>query len=165
MAEGGAKQLALVVGHSFVVRLDRSGYQFRLSNEVVLSGHSGLHCHQLASKFYFRPGLYTVVYLEIGSNDLCNHHVTPDALAQDILIVANKLLHDFYVKHVIIGRILFRHGKALEPTAKYYCPNYNQKVHFTNEKLEQLTNGNSNISCSVAKGLNNERFFEPDGIH
>lgn len=50
-----------------------------------------------------------VVFLDIGSNDLCNPNLLPDDLTSQIISYAARLLHGG-CKYVIVGEILPRAG-------------------------------------------------------
>ena len=48
-----------------------------------------------------------IVFLQIGSNDLCSSSQTPVKVANSIIDLADILVRSYSVKRVIIGQLLF----------------------------------------------------------
>lgn len=164
MAEALPKAV-LVIGHSFIYWLKESKPDFNIDNtEVELFGMRGLNVPRLSLELdQFTPGIYDVVYLEIGSNDICHHTCTPEILSKQIFDLAEKALQRGIARQVVIGNIKLRHGVGLARTRPDYCV----VARSTNEMLANLAADSPNIKFwkSQRGELNKEKYYRPDGIH
>ena len=99
------------------------------------------------------------LYLDLGSNDLCDPHASPFQIAEQLISLARFLLCGYKIGTVVIGQITMR---LHEPFV-----GYNAKVATANAALRQLSAGFPGITFSTLRGLRNpypSRFL-PDGIH
>ena len=117
----------MLSGHSFLKRLEnrnnlipRDPFTFHGEEFLIqFAAHSG--CNLESLRFHLgndmpkQSGKKTnIVYLEIGSNDLCRSANTPAVVAKKIYDLARYLHFDHGVQKVVIGQILqrlFRHTR------------------------------------------------------
>lgn len=164
----------LVLGHSFVWRLDKfitesslscvtTNFQLPLSPKVQFSGIGGRTVTKL-QKFdlpvvkRFQP---TVLILETGSNDLCIPNCNANDLATTIFHLVQRLHFDYQVDHVIVSQIVPR----CSPPA--VTPPYNTRVRQVNDKLYYVLKRAPFASFwyhFALLRLGNEVFL-PDGVH
>jgi hypothetical protein len=73
-------------------------------------GVGGLKIPQLFQFFdYIRDLQPSVIVLEIGSNDLCDHAASAHETGSSLASFVGKVLGDFpFVKHIIIGQVITR---------------------------------------------------------
>lgn len=125
----------MVLGHSFVWRLETflketslpclpSHLSHSTNTTLRFNGIGGLTVPQLRriaiSKIKrFQPHL---LIIEIGTNYLCNPHVTPDQLAQDIFNFVQTCYYHHKVPFTIVNQVLKRNH--LPPA----LPSYNKRV-------------------------------------
>ena len=102
-----------------------------------------------------------IVFLDIGSNDLCSPEVTPERLATDIQKIADFLVIGHGVQVVVIGAILPRLNT---PNA---VPDYNDRVAKANSLLQSICDERVCLQfCKHEKmGCNATDLYYSDGIH
>ena len=137
--------IAMVIGHSFVRRLQQFhsstfGHYFNLGFsysqlQVVYYGHSGLTVqdvmyYHLASIDQIKPD---IIYLELGTNDLCSPTATPMSVGNDLRLLVTQLLN-LGVKFVVTGQVIFRRGRGI-PRA---VPGFNRRVVTLNHYCARL---------------------------
>ena len=145
-----------IIGHSFVRRFGdflagchlprsrRAAHQARYKNlridgySVTCFGVGGAtavsiipHIHRWLSNL--APNAQ-VVFLDIGSNDLCRRSSSPEQVAARIVGLAASIHTCYNVDYIIAGQILHL------PVEQY--PGYNAKVGRTNQELARLRFGN-----------------------
>lgn len=170
MSPGPVK--AIIVGHSFVKRLadfcsDRRNFaNLRLETNlfhVEFKGVSGAKVSHSNSAKSLGSMARTVsdmcpdiVYIDIGSNDLCSRNVQPTELALRIFDISTELSKS--CKCVVIGQILPRLCES---------STYNERVRSLNEKLKHLAseaNGNV-IFWKMEKVWRVNGIYHRDGVH
>ena len=183
MAENNSPTLA-VVGHSFVRRLgeftlglhlhlaDRPAHHERYNNLRLDSEHViyfGIGGAKLSGgKPFFKPlhdklhqFHFKAIYLDLGSNDLCDPNSCPEKVASHIISAANFIISSYSVNTIIVGQIIFR---VNEP-----YPGYNLKVTDTNEWLRDkiARSPGQKIQFARLRGLLEPQsdIFLPDGVH
>ena len=128
---------AVVVGHSFVRRLeeflvDKYGpyHNFGLSYDSV-------HVHSIykggmtaeSARYEYLHRIVDlkpdIVYLELGSNDICRRR--PEQVGSALLDLTYDL-QNLGVKYVVVGQTIFREGRGI-PAGK---PDYNRDVAILN---------------------------------
>ena len=140
--------IVVMVGHSFLRRAqdfmnNNHGYYNNLNIshhicQVFWEVRGGMRADELyndylSSVMAHRPD---VVYIEAGSNDLCNPDLVPANPAHDIMNFA-EALHNLGVPMVMIGQCLFRVGTGI-PLA---VQNFNQRVVLMNALLSAFYDG------------------------
>ena len=132
-----------IAGHSFVRRLNEyATYQFgsyhnmKIENSVAnvtTIGISGLTIDKLLHQHMHRITTTNpqIVYIEIGSNDLCDPNGDIRQIGLKIK-EACKMLLRLGIKKVIIGEIVFRFGRGIPRNV----PDYNYKVLNLNRFLQ-----------------------------
>lgn len=160
----------LILGHSFVKRLtrfaiDRGCHNMALGEkyEVFFHGISGLKLAGLTREIdmvqTLRP---TIVFLEIGTNDLASGAVGPE-LAHEVSRFARRLISHHHVEVVIISQVVFRDSKS----SRYRLPEgFNSKVTEYNQTMRELTKGDNRILFWRHRGLWAawEKYLS-DGVH
>ena len=135
----------MILGHSFVWRLARfiaetdlpcvnQKFQLTTASAVSFHGIGGrtvlkLWQFDLTAIARFNPN---IIILEIGSNDLCNPHLSVDNIATNILQVVQTIHFHYHVAHVIISQILPRRSPP------QMSPPYNTRVEQLNQQLRHL---------------------------
>ena len=145
---------AVFLGHSFIRRLNEfmkdnpSYYNLRLYEnlfDIRCRAQGGLTVFRLIHERYdlydfghFTP---TIIYLQIGGNDLSKPGISSEKLVNDIVSFANYLHHGKGIPIVIVGELLWRHPHKVGDE-------YNPKVVDTNVLIRQkLTTGNKDNIC------------------
>ena len=114
---------------------------------------------------FFEPH---IVFLQIGSNDLCDAAISPEAIAQDIVSYAEYILETLHVCYVIIGEVV--------PRLVTFAPEYNERVFACNRLLKRALvrqagrhreEVNPRISLAPHAGLHScdSAMYASDGIH
>lgn len=174
----------LILGHSFVRRFgdfirgthlpydSRSEHftnyaNLRLPHErVEVLGLGGARLYGPKNIIHFGHNFLSsnhlkILYLDIGSNDLCNPSLSASEIAQRIVDGAKYFLDHYNIAIVIIGQIIERLNTPY--------PQYNSKVHQTNQQIRHLIAQNYTypIEFSTFRGLTHPSpdKFNPDGIH
>ena len=104
-----------------------------------------------------------ILFIELGSNDLCYRNSDPQDIADNILRLANAA-HNMEVKEVYVSQVLYRRGCGI-PTSVW---NYNAKVDALNRHLEEnISNASHSFHFWKHRGL---RFpakpvLARDGVH
>ena len=81
-----------------------------------------------------------VVFLQIGSNDLCDPEKSPESVAKSIIDLANRLILNYNVKFVALIQIVHRLHPS-RPVRYRVDPSwYNPRVDSTNLKLSAQAN-------------------------
>ena len=81
-----------------------------------------------------------IVFLQIGSNDLCDHEKSPESIAKSIIDLVNRLILNYNVKFVALMQIFHRLHPS-RPVRYRVDPSwYNPRVDSTNLKLSAQAN-------------------------
>lgn len=166
----------LIVGHSFIHRLESFQFQNRRSGwynlgfdgteiQVQFAGLGGgtlrpgpksIQSERFMQVFHsYQPNS---VFLQIGGNDLCREE-NVEKLARDIRSFAEFLLVAHNVSHVIVGQLLPRYSDGINPR-------YNVKVIEANKQLTTLFKDRDNISFWKHRGLwKNTESLLTDKVH
>jgi lysophospholipase L1-like esterase len=168
------------IGHSFVARLQTFTNQSLPTNKfanckldttlfqisyiaksgALIKGRSSLHSevHRLHS---LSPHM---VFLQLGSNDLCNENCEPITLATDIISFARFLRIGYDITYVIIGTILPRMSAG---RFQFDVAAYNRRVNATNQHLHHLASDEAGIHTWKHRGFSNwaQSPFAFDGVH
>ena len=99
----------------------------------------------------------TIVYLDIGTNDLSNPWCNPRALASSIYRCACELQEFVSVRHVIMGEIMRRRDPCRADFAR----------NDANAELRRLVEGSSSIHLYHYRALSRdwEQYYLRDGVH
>lgn len=122
---------------------------------IHFSGKSGANIDtlkelQLGDVQDFEPEL---VILDIGTNDLCLTTCDPVKLASAIVGLADSLITDFNVKHVVVLQILHRF-RPLRPTRRHVnIEQFNSDVDTCNKLLDDELSRKQNCKFWWHKGL------------
>ena len=103
-----------------------------------------------------------IVFVEIGSNDLCSPGKCPRLLARNVVSFARYLREMYLVKLVILGSVLPRRDLGIP------FPRYNDNVHAFNNEVTALVKETAGVSQWKHRGFTRtlkKEFFDPDGIH
>ena len=173
-----------VVGHSFVRRLsefvegrhlprsERAPHineylNLRLEGEnVAYFGQGGAQLNGGRPIFrliheWLGSRQFKVVYLDLGSNDLCDPDISAEKVASHLMTAARFILTGYSVNTVIIGQVTVR---LAEPYV-----GYNAKVTATNASVRHKVDQEADrrIQCARLRGLMvpEESLFLPDGVH
>ncbi len=137
------KQTTLILGHSFVTRLAAYAARYHLcglnlrsvEHEIIFHGIPGATLLNLSQEIdrvrTLRP---TIVFLEVGTNDLCSRD--PDSLALEVISFARTLLATYGVQEVSISQVIYRdpsRGGARTPS------DFNDRVARYNAIMKDLT--------------------------
>jgi len=165
------------VGHSFISRLkcftDRDGpsepamYNLRLDPGRYQISFIGVPGASTRGHRSIQPALNRIgslrpdlVFLDIGSNDLCDENVEPQDLARYIISLARFVLVGYEIRSVAVGSILPRVG----PT----WSSYNQRVSATNRYLRELAANEPSVHFWRHRGFSARCAINPfsaDGVH
>ena len=165
---------AVILGHSFTKRLSRWCIENDKVNMALDKSRFQVYWHGISGASICNPGhsksLWAessviaeleadIVFLDIGSNDLCCPQTTPEQLSAQILTFAAHL-HQRGCSIVIVGEILPRTGAV----------HFNSKVDLTNELLASQCNpANGSYFWRHSRNNYNKRFLSDyissDGIH
>ena len=170
----------LLTGHSFLKRLESydKSYKtlqlkaddFDLTFSAVGGDNLVLLRDRLGKVIPTQKSLKpNIVYIEIGSNDLCSVNNSPDIVAKKIMDITRYLHYGHGVQKVIIGQILQR----LRRHQTYFsrCLSlaaYNKKVQETNEILQKLALSQKDFMLFWKhKGFTSPQVnvFGQDGVH
>lgn len=128
---------ALAIGHSFIARLAsfidrcddyRVNGDFNLHNvHVRLIGRGGkklldVYKCDISIIAAERPD---IVYIELGSNDLCDPSTPTSDLVQEMLNLCMTIHNDYDVHTVILGQVLFRSAFGADPGYNSRVVEYN----------------------------------------
>ena len=162
-----------IIGHSYVRRLKQfcpSSSRFHNLNlqhdRVSFLGIGGAkirgskriipHLHSL-----FKSSSFKVVFLQLGSNDLCDKNTSPHSVALDLLALAHFLISAYNVHRVVIGQL---HYRSRAPYA-----HFNSNIAQTNLALLRAVREQQcpEIQFAHLKGFarHNPSFYLPDGVH
>ena len=166
---GKEKPCALVLGHSFVSRfkvfLKREEFSKNLNLDdtcrVFFSGIGGRTVEKimrfdLEKLYVLQP---QIVILEIGSNDLCDVAVDPEAIGSQIMTLINRLRYEFGVERVVVCQILYRQNQPY--------PQYNSSVTALNSWLKVKLSNVQYATLWRHRGLVRPSLdiYGRDGIH
>lgn len=136
----------LILGHSFVRRLhqylhDINYYSMGLNPSefsLVWRGVGGLTASRLHQfKDLIKDIQPTVLYIEIGTNDLCDPNIVPDDVALLVFNFITTALADFpYLKHVILGQVILRNLAA--HSQRFTRPDFVDSVKLYNALMKGL---------------------------
>ena len=162
----------VIVGHSFVSRLqtfvrsDSRMTNLRLDPRKYDVSFIGIPGASTRGRKSLQPALQGLgdrhadcVFIEIGSNDLCDENIEPRRLARDIVSLARFVSVGYEPKCVVIGSILPREGPRWE--------SYNQRVVATNRCLSVLAMSEPGIHYWRHRGFTRCAIspFSHDGVH
>ena len=137
----------LVFGHSFIWRLERFAierfgmyHNLELEYDVARIFFFGLggmtvdeaRYEQLGIVLYYRPVL---VYIELGSNDLCDSYYKPETVGSELHNLVNDMLH-LGVSEVIVGEVIYRNPRGIPKQIN----NYNDRVNQLNDYINVVIN-------------------------
>lgn len=164
----------LVLGHSFTRRLQKWCVDNHLANMNLDPNRFQVYWHGISGGTIMHPArpksLWSemdvacnlgadIVFLDIGSNDLCDRHTSAEALFQQLLAFARALISSS-CRTVVFSQILHRQGSS----------DYNSRVDSTNSLLREACDGDSNlIFWSHSRNNYSRRFLSDyvatDGVH
>ena len=174
MAAANPKPRTLVLGHSFVRRLEdfaaqkHSDGSFDLNLglarvcSVVFHGKGGRTVDKTIKYDLddIRSAAPHIVILELGSNDLCDKDTDPETLALSIVALTELLLKDLKLRFIIVCEAIARQKEPFD--------GYNEKATQMNDHLKELLRGVSVAKCWQHRGLiqpTNNAVYDRDGIH
>ena len=101
------------------------------------------------------------VFLDIGSNDLCNPLCTPHKLAKQVFAYIDFLVESFRLEKIVLGTVLPRSGDGIP------FPTYNTKVEEYNKTISKMAAGHAIIRVWKHRGFVNPEVpvFSRDGVH
>jgi len=103
---------------------------------------------------------FCIVYVELGSNDLCGCQ-SAEAVCQNLLDLVRLLLSRGAPK-VVVGEILYR-GKMRE--GGLTLETYNTKVSFANQKLREQALSIDNVRIWTHDRVRSANLLSHDGVH
>lgn len=171
-----------VFGHSFVRRLGdyarcESWENLRLDTnefDVRFFGLGGSNVRTVQQNLgdisEYQP---EIVFVQIGSNDLCKIDCEPEKLALDIISLANLLCEGYDVNRVIVGQILKRqepssfHARRFWHHMQISLETYNERVIQTNRLLESYIEKYPKMVYWRHRGFwhQEKRMICADGVH
>ena len=172
MAGASSVPTALILGHSFVKRLQRdlrAGFDPRASRDfkllgtasVCLHGVGGGTVHALMEKnvHVVRDLAPNIVILEMGTYDLS--HAPPDVVGSAIDDLVSLLLNDYSVR--VIGVCLVIPCGISFPHATFFL----QQATILNEYVSVVLDHYPNVFFWSHDKFNSrfKDFFKPDGVH
>ena len=142
LREGKRPMRVTVIGHSFITRIDRM-----LVQQFGLQHNFGVNSNIAEVKIMARGGMKTsdlrpqsiaathpdLVYLEIGSNDLCGTSTDGPRVGKAIYNLAMGLVQAG-VKKVVVGEIIYRVGQGIPARVS----EYNYRVINLNRYLQTV---------------------------
>ena len=164
-----------VAGHSFINHLNtfacnNYGYwhNFKMEQEVAtvkcigISGATvekmiNLHLHRIVDN---KPN---IVYLEVGTNDLCDPSMMAKQVADRIKELC-VMIHNLGAKRVVVGEVTFRVGRGIPGKT----PDFNYKVLSLNKRLQVLLDHNTDSSYFFWRHKylwNSQLNLYRDGVH
>ena len=172
-----------IIGHSFVKRMsthlsqdkDRQWSNLNLpvaQFKVHIKGQGGLTMKQLRSWSPCELGFSKVkpdlVYLEIGSNDLCDFTVMPEVLAKHVAAFADYLCLAHGINTVYVGQVLQRF--KMPDTCSLSVAEYKRRAIAYNKALEARLKGTQGHVHFWRHrggfwGANAQLLFQNDGVH
>lgn len=171
-----------LIGHSFVTRfkqflkhnLDQYSYTLNLDPHDVMIQYSGLsggsvqslRANLLTDVHDFEPDF---VFSDIGSNDLCNRHLTPDSVANSVLDLVDFLVHFANVRIVAVLQILHKIPPSCSTRHPVDTFWFNTRVDETNFLLSQGLSSILQVCFWWHKGFwteaSKQAVFSYDGTH
>ena len=165
-----------VVGHSFIKRicddLTRSkgyyhnfGMNFEVASvDIICDGGMKIAHARQRVLFDIMKTFPDLVYLELGSNDVCRRWMTPKEIGDDMCDLVEEILRLGAIK-VIVGETAYRYGKGIPKR----MGDYNYRVNALNRYLqvqldEEFTQG---AALWRHKGIWNcrKQIYSHDGTH
>ena len=156
-------QSVLIVGHSFVHRLEEYISQSDLHNfslsaskyTIFFKSFPGGHIRDLSRVYQFiLDNSIQVVLIDLGTNDIDSQINPSHLLAIQLYTMANHMVRDLGVKQVAIMEVFFR-----TQTGKFApkLPEFNTRIHQFNNKTK--------IMCkSVHKSSRQIHFLHHSGL-
>ena len=165
------------VGHSFISRLksftdgdgstDPAMFNLRLDPERYQISFIGVPGASTRGRRSIQPALNRIgsmcpdlIFLDIGSNDLCDENVEPKNLARYIISLSRFVLMGYDIRSVALGSILPRVGSSWN--------SYNQRVSATNRYLRELAANEPCVYFWRHRGFSARCAINPfsaDGVH
>ena len=164
----------VVLGHSFMRRLDsfltrQHGQHFNLGIDydrafIQYVYVGGLTADRARADYvhYVLSLAPDVVYIELGTNDLCHPRVGPCEVAERLRSLAMDLVHGG-VHLVMVGETIPRASRAIPRVTR----GFNDKVMGMNQRLRQLLDPSTTDSTRFwrHRGLQQPNVLCPDGVH
>ena len=176
----------LCLGHSFIRRLGEyvkkphysdKLHQFSKTNlwlsqqefQVIYIGYGGSTIGRNGKKPILKHlhyiGIYhtDILFVQMGSNDLCRPDCDPFQLSKDVFKICDFIRVAYETKVIVLGQILHRSGKGLP----VLVPDYNQRVDATNRAVASGTRCNPHyMFCWHDKfTCTTKNVYTDDGIH
>jgi lysophospholipase L1-like esterase len=156
------------IGHSFITRVSRfcNGDNLRLDKtqfSVIFIGQPGGTTRgpkSIQTVLHKLQGIRAdLVFLQLGSNDLCDENREPAQVAQDIISIANFIHVAYDVGCVVIGDII--------PRLRQDLGSFNVRASRANVMIHQACDAQSQIHFWHHRGFSNPVInpFAPDGVH
>lgn len=156
-----------IVGHSFVRRMgefvaDQHLYNLRIrSTNVEFFGVGGARIRPFIPicERWIARRRFDVIFIQLGSNDLCDPASNPEQVATHIISLANYLIFGDTARRVVVGNIHFR---VIQP-----YPGHNAKVHSTNNLLRRKISHLSQVDYAHLRGFSHPLpdYYLSDGVH
>ena len=164
----------VILGHSFVRRQEQflirqHGLDFNLGLDydrayVTYVHHGGLTAPQARIGYmdYVLSLTPDIIYIELGSNDICHPRVGPVEVGQSLRDLANDFIRAG-VRYVMIGETIPRAGRAIPRVTR----SYNNKVRQLNENLHAMFGPHRSdaVRSWRHRGLSHPSVLGPDGVH
>ena len=172
MAGASSVPTALILGHSFVKRLQRdlrAGFDPRASRDFKLLGTASVCLHGVGGRtvralmekdlHVVRDLAPDIVILEIGTNDLS--HATPEVVGSAIDDLVSLLLNDYSVR--VIGVCLVIPRGISFPHASIFL----QQATILNQYVSVVLDHYPNVFCWSHDKFNSrfKDLYKPDGVH
>lgn len=166
-----------LIGHSFTARLVRDNFKVdcdRFKNCVTrivdanikcsIAGLSGAKINDLELILDMVKEHYSIVVIDIGSNDLCDNVPVPSIVADLKRCTANILSTHPEIEMLAICQITYR--DEVPPYCAKTLDVYNQDVDALNHEIIKMTRNKYNMMQWHHKGLiNPEDRITRDGVH
>ena len=167
----GHSTSVIVLGHSFVRRLKTSAHVYLFESmeaKVNFVFKSGAMIDDYFDLGYIDELILNntdLLYLEIGSNDLCQLHIP----VKTLLVKLRECVARFTSRgvHVVLGEVLRRNAKLNSPTStgqERYLAQYNERVKEFNDGVAEFVISAPRVSIWYHFELNQSLPFR-DGIH
>lgn len=165
------KPRTLIMGHSFVRRFKHfvtTPTDKRVALDLSLREKCQVHIHGIGGRTIsklikfdlgqiqaIKPQL---IVLELGTNDLSNPKISPDALAAEMISLVNLLHYEFHVNFIIVCQIINRNSSNVI---------FNESVLLYNVALTNLTKPLKFAYLWKHKGLIHptKSILARDGVH
>jgi lysophospholipase L1-like esterase len=149
MEEGLRPAVVLILGHSFVHRLQSfMEREFSVDHNLGCDAiYADVHFHGIGGRTAPRTAEHDLgqvdrirpdlVHVELGTNDLAWSHVTPEMVRGALMELVSKLQQKESVKFVTIGQTIWREGVGIPGEV----PEFNHKVIALNQLSKEVFDG------------------------